>query len=275
MNDFPRTSSSIQRLRIPLIGLALGILPLWVFMGASQSVSVDGVSVSQTRFNVLGLAMASVGLGMVVKLLWNDGPWRERWLPRTALAFVAAFACVVQLAYSAGFIDLNLNQPAGESAQVPDLAADADYTIDTVPLARGGEWRAEKRVNKPAKSSAPPDECIALRLIGRASEIGLHAQGQSLTLDIRDDHRSFIGKAVGMITLSTGTLQRQFPGTVANENVIMAKLSQTDMAALLTALEQGTDLTVTSSVTDPTTASLTGAAPVFEAFRTCTNLSQQ
>jgi hypothetical protein len=104
MNAFPRTSSSIQRLRIPLIGLALGILPLWVFMGTSQNLSVNGVSVSQSRFNVLGLAMAGVGLGMVVKLLWSDGPWRERWLPRTALAIVAAVACVVQLAYSAGFI---------------------------------------------------------------------------------------------------------------------------------------------------------------------------
>jgi hypothetical protein len=158
---------------------------------------------------------------------------------------------------------------------VPNLAADADYTSDIVALARGGEWRAEKRVNKPAKSSAPPDECIAFSLIGSASEIGLLAQGQSLTLDIRDNHRSFIGKAVGMITLSTGTLQRQFPGTVASENSISGPMSQTGMAALQTALEHGTDLTVTSAVTDPTTASLTDAAPVFEAFRTCTNLSAQ
>lgn len=105
--DLPLAAQTpFQRLRPALIGLALGILPLWLFMGTSESYSVNGQLVSQSRFNILGVVMAGIGLAMMVKLLWHDGPWSERWLPRTLLAVVAAVICAVQLAYSVGLIDL-------------------------------------------------------------------------------------------------------------------------------------------------------------------------
>ncbi|QEN89852.1 hypothetical protein FZC33_27645 [Labrys sp. KNU-23] len=99
--------SPFQRLRPPLTGLVLGVLPLWLFVGTSESFSVNGQFVSQSRFNILGLVLAGIGLAMMIKLLWNDGPWARRWLPRTALAVVAAAICLVQLAYSVGLVDLS------------------------------------------------------------------------------------------------------------------------------------------------------------------------
>lgn len=95
-----------QRLRPPLTSLVLGILPLWLFAGTSESFSVNGQLVSQSRFNILGLVLAGIGLAITARLLWNDGPWAQRWLPRTALAAVAAAICLVQLAYSVGIVDL-------------------------------------------------------------------------------------------------------------------------------------------------------------------------
>lgn len=106
--DLPLAAQTpFQRLRPPLIGLVLGILPLWLFVGTSESYSVNGQLVSQSRFNLLGLVLAGIGLAMVVRLLWNDGPWAERWLPRTVLAAIAVMVCLAQLAYSVGLLDLS------------------------------------------------------------------------------------------------------------------------------------------------------------------------
>lgn len=82
--------------------MALGIVPIWLFLGVRQSRTVNGALVWDSSFNLLGVILAGIGLAMAVKLLWTDGPWAKRWWLRTVLATLAAVICLLQFGYSLG-----------------------------------------------------------------------------------------------------------------------------------------------------------------------------
>jgi hypothetical protein len=104
------TVNSIQpslwhRLRQPLIAMLLGILPLWLFVGMSQTTTVNGQVVQDSSLNVLGVILAIAGLVVVFKVLRDDGAYghQARWWPRTILAILAGLICILQVVQSLGF----------------------------------------------------------------------------------------------------------------------------------------------------------------------------
>ena len=93
-----------QRLRRPIAALVLGIVPTWVFVGTSETRSVDGEVVAHSRLNYLGVVLGTLALLMAAEALWKDGPWSGRWMPRTLLALAAAVVGLLQVMYSLGVI---------------------------------------------------------------------------------------------------------------------------------------------------------------------------
>jgi hypothetical protein len=103
----------------PLIALALGLLPLMLFGGASSKTTVNGQVVQDSQFNVLGLLLAVVGLVIAWRCVVASGGNR---LLRSSLAGVAAIVCVIQLALSAGFFTLeHLKEAAAREPLLPPL----------------------------------------------------------------------------------------------------------------------------------------------------------
>lgn len=91
------------RFRTPLIILALGVIPFFVFIGASSSTTVNGQVVSDSRFNLAGLVMGLIGAGMAFSALRR--PDRDDKL-RLGLIAVAGLVCLVQVAHSVEIIKL-------------------------------------------------------------------------------------------------------------------------------------------------------------------------
>lgn len=94
------TLSWKELLRKPAVALVLAILPIWLFTGAYSSTTIDGQVVQESHLNLLGLVLSGTGLGMALEVLWGDWRANQNWLPRSALAVVAALACIAQFAYS-------------------------------------------------------------------------------------------------------------------------------------------------------------------------------
>ncbi len=93
-----------HRLRQPLIAMLLGILPLWLFVGMSQTTTVNGQVVQDSSLNLLGVILAIAGLVMVFKMLRDDRSYgrQPRWWPRTILAILAGLVCALQVVQSLG-----------------------------------------------------------------------------------------------------------------------------------------------------------------------------
>lgn len=93
-----------RRLRAPLIAILLGVLPFWLFVGMSQTTTVNGKVVQDSSLNVLGVIMAIAGLVVVFKMLRDDGSFGQpaRWWPRTILAILAGLLCAFQVVQSLG-----------------------------------------------------------------------------------------------------------------------------------------------------------------------------
>ena len=98
------------RLRRPLVAILLGILPFWLFIGMSQTTTIDGEVVQDSSLNVLGVILAIAGLIMASKMLRDDGSYNHppRWWPRTLLAILAGLICAAQIVQSLGFYRLIL-----------------------------------------------------------------------------------------------------------------------------------------------------------------------
>lgn len=96
--------SLYHRLRRPLVAVLLGVLPFWLFVGMSQTTTVNGKVVQDSSLNVLGVIMAIAGLVIVFKMLRDDGGFGQptRWWPRTALAILAGLLCAFQVVQSLG-----------------------------------------------------------------------------------------------------------------------------------------------------------------------------
>lgn len=114
-------------LRRPLVAIALGLLPFWLFLGASNEVRVNGELVGGSRFNFGGLVLAAIGLSIAIGVL-RETP---RWAPRLALAALAVPLCLLQLAVSAELLSVDqlrrgwagAAQPAPATAPPPGGAA--------------------------------------------------------------------------------------------------------------------------------------------------------
>ncbi|WP_131829616.1 hypothetical protein, partial [Teichococcus deserti] len=106
-------------LRRPLMAIALALLPFWLFLGAANEVRVNGALVGGSRFNLGGLVMALVGLGMAVGILRE----RPRWAPRLVLAALALPLCLFQAAVSAELLSVRQIRAALTGPPAPDPSA--------------------------------------------------------------------------------------------------------------------------------------------------------
>lgn len=90
-----------SRFKTPLIAILLGVLPFFVFLGSSQTVTINGDVVRDDQFNLFGVVLAVIGLWLAFTVLRPSAP---RDMARKALAVVAMLLCLVQLAASFGLI---------------------------------------------------------------------------------------------------------------------------------------------------------------------------
>ncbi|WP_343315444.1 hypothetical protein AAIB41_11565 [Brucella sp. BE17] len=87
----------MSRFTQPLIALALGIIPFFLFLGTTEMVRVNGEIVSDNRFNLGGLIMAVIGIFIAFGVLRPSAP---KDIARKLVAAIAALTCLVQLANS-------------------------------------------------------------------------------------------------------------------------------------------------------------------------------
>src|SRR5688572_24411482 len=91
--------------RSPVIALILGIIPSFLFFGFSNSATVNGVVISSSRINILGLILGGIGLALAIRFILR--PPQNRDNGSMLVAILAAAVCVAQLLNSIGVIDLN------------------------------------------------------------------------------------------------------------------------------------------------------------------------
>lgn len=117
----------------PLIALALAIIPFFLFVGPTDTVTINGEVVSDNRFNLGGLVMAIVGLGMVFSALKPSAP---KDAARKGVAAIAALLCLVQIANSIDVIRIDPLDWIMPDRHLPALRysalADNDYIFLTV-----------------------------------------------------------------------------------------------------------------------------------------------
>src|SRR5690606_1638888 len=93
----------MDRFRTPLIILALGIVPFWLFVGSTSTTTVNGQVVSDHRFNIAGLVLGLIGAGMALRALREGARGDGR---RLGLIVAAGIVCLLQVAHSVGVITL-------------------------------------------------------------------------------------------------------------------------------------------------------------------------
>lgn len=91
------SASPLWGLKTPIVALALGVVPFFLFVGSSQSVTINGTVVRDEQFNLLGALLALVGLGLAVRTLLSRD---HKALVSKAVAGLAVLVCLVQLAAS-------------------------------------------------------------------------------------------------------------------------------------------------------------------------------
>jgi hypothetical protein len=93
----------MDRFRTPLIILALGLAPFWVFIGSTSTTTINGEVVSDHSFNIAGLILGLIGVVMALQAVrtgdHSDGL-------RLALIVGAGLICLLQIAHSVGVISL-------------------------------------------------------------------------------------------------------------------------------------------------------------------------
>ncbi|MBF0680307.1 MAG: hypothetical protein IR164_15380 [Devosia sp.] len=103
----------VSGLKTPIIALALGVIPFFLFVGSSQTVTINGAVVRDEQFNFVGAILALVGLGLAARTLLSRG---HKALVSKGVAGLAALVCLLQLAAS-----LDLVRPAAWFNPDPDL----------------------------------------------------------------------------------------------------------------------------------------------------------
>ncbi|QVQ27694.1 hypothetical protein [Achromobacter deleyi] len=90
-------------MRKPLLALALAIIPFFVFVGSQSTVQVNGVTTSDTRFNILGIALGALALGMGASVLRRGATGRAV----KAVAALAGLVAIAQLAVASGQVRID------------------------------------------------------------------------------------------------------------------------------------------------------------------------
>lgn len=93
----------MDRFRTPLIILALGVAPIWIFIGSTSTTTINGEVVSDHSFNIAGLILGLIGVVMAFRAV-REGD-RSDGL-RLGLIVVAGLVCLLQIAHSVGVISL-------------------------------------------------------------------------------------------------------------------------------------------------------------------------
>lgn len=91
-----------ERLGRPLAGLILAMLPFYLFLGSTRVVVVNGERVRDESFNVLGLALAGIGLAVTLRAVLPGKRGRD--VLRQGLAALAVALCVLQIVVSGGVL---------------------------------------------------------------------------------------------------------------------------------------------------------------------------
>lgn len=91
-----------ERLSLPLVSLFLGIIPFFIFVGSTNVVTIDGETVRDDSFNVLGLLLACIGLAITFKAMMPQAGGRD--VLRQGLAALAVTICLLQIAVSVGVL---------------------------------------------------------------------------------------------------------------------------------------------------------------------------
>ncbi|WP_159999326.1 hypothetical protein [Roseomonas sp. 18066] len=152
-------------LRRPLVAIALGLVPFWLFLGFSNEVRVNGALVGDSRFNLGGLAMALIGIGLAIGTLRE----RPRRLPPLVLAALALPICLLQAAVSAEFLSVERLRAVVMGPPSPDPGAG---------LAEAERARLAASARRPILDEvALRDEflSVAKRLEARAAEHAAYA----------------------------------------------------------------------------------------------------
>lgn len=89
----------LKALRAPLVALLLGLVPFMVFVGASNTVRVNGKVVQDDQFNILGLVLAAIGLVLALRFMVATTPRSRAGIVVSALAMAA---CTAQIGASLG-----------------------------------------------------------------------------------------------------------------------------------------------------------------------------
>lgn len=79
----------------PLIAILLAIIPFFVFIGSQDAVRVNGAVMADHRFNLLGVILGLVAIGMAVSILKPSAPGSTA---RKALGALAGVLGIVQIA---------------------------------------------------------------------------------------------------------------------------------------------------------------------------------
>ncbi|MBP0581841.1 hypothetical protein J8I29_21105 [Labrys sp. LIt4] len=126
-----------RNLKRPLVAILLGVLPFWLFLGASERRKVNGEVVFESDLNLLGVGMAIIALGLAFTMLRRDGsPGQpQRWWPRTLLVIAAIPLALFQLGYSIGFYSFKdieiavFGRPAPPPPDYAGLAPDVKKSV--------------------------------------------------------------------------------------------------------------------------------------------------
>lgn len=123
----------MSRFTKPLVALALAIIPFFLFLGTTNMVTANGQVIRDDRFNLGGISMAVIGLGLVIGILRQSAPKDST---RKAIAALAGVLCLVQVANSADLIRIDPLDWVLPDRHLPELQysklADTDAIYLTV-----------------------------------------------------------------------------------------------------------------------------------------------
>lgn len=93
----------MSRFSKPIIALILALAPFFLFFGTTNTVTVNGEIVQDSQFNLGGLLMGLIGLGIAFSVLRTSAPKDKA---AKVLAAIAGFASIVQMANAVELVRL-------------------------------------------------------------------------------------------------------------------------------------------------------------------------
>ncbi|NPD15726.1 hypothetical protein HOY34_10985 [Xinfangfangia sp. D13-10-4-6] len=115
----------------PAIALILGILPAWVFIGTSNRLVVNGDVVSESHFNLGGIVLALIGIGLAIGVIKAR---THGALGPKLLAGIAAVVCALQILHSSEVLRIQPLDWLWPDRHIPNstytgLAADERFPV--------------------------------------------------------------------------------------------------------------------------------------------------